>query len=234
MDSSLPCSLPGTWSIFPLPVKSLNFPKRNHFSITALSAANLLHRHFGFLRSPGNESSLLAFLLAFTDFSSLPPYNLRCCWSTDSFTLHREKESEPTIIYSNGHRCQDRLVWEQITLTILLPLSYSFASAGPETPLLLVLPTAHSFASPRPETSLLLVLPTAHSFASPGPEKSLLLVLPMAHSFALALPIQLPQIKIVWAIDLSAKIDVIGIYAYNTRPRMSYTSLFFRCHLQIP
>lgn len=194
MDSNLPCSLPGTWSILPSPLKSFNFPKRNHFSIFDLSAANLLHRHFGFQRSPGIESSLLAFLLAFTDFSSLPPYNLRCCWSTDSFKLHREKESEPKIIYLNGHHCQDRLAWEKITLAILVPLPYSFASARPETP-------------------LLLVLSTAHSFASPGPETSLLLVLPMAHSFALALPTQLPQINIVWALNLSAEIDVIGIYA---------------------
>lgn len=81
---------------------------------------------------------------------------------------------------------------------------------------------------------LAFLLSFTDSFASPGQETSLLLVLPTAHSFALALPIQLPQIKIVWAIDLSAEIDVIGISAHNARPGMSYPYLLSCCYLKTP
>lgn len=192
MDINLPCSLMAP-DPFCLRQSNHSISKDKPFLDRRFICCKSISKAFRLSTLARKRSSLLASLPAFTYFSSLPAYNLRCCWSTDSFTLHREKESEPTIIYLIRHHCQ-------------------IASPGNKSPLLaILLPLSDSFASPGPETSLLLVLPTAPSFASPGPETSLILVLPMAHSFALALPTQLPQIKIVWAIDWSAEIDVIGI-----------------------
>lgn len=195
------------WGLIPSPGSAKSF----NFQIETISRSSVYLLQIdiigisAFNARPGtNHPYFLAFLLAFTDSSNLPAHNLRCCLLVaGSFALVCR------FIPSSKEK---RILDQQLSTE--MDIIARSARLGTKLPLLAFL------------------LPLTDSFASPGQETSLLLALLTAHSLPLALLIQLPQKKIVWAIDLSAESDVIGISAYNARPGMSYPYLLFCCSLQ--